>query len=123
MRLLLAIVSAAVIAAAAAGAVVPATSRTLVATVGAHDAYVIKLALPSGKRVTSLPAGNYTIVVHDLSKLHNFALGSVTANRRIFTGSVPAVGIKSYRVKLVPGSYAYACSAHPTTMHSRFTVT
>jgi plastocyanin len=42
---------------------------------------------------------------------------------RIFTGSVPGVGTKTYRVKLTQGSYAYACSAHPATMNGRFSVT
>lgn len=99
----------------------PAAGHTLVATVGAHDAFTITLT-QNGKRVRKLPAGTYTIVVHDLSKIHNFALGSVTHNKRIFTGSVPGVGTKSYSVKLTPGQYAYACSAHPTTMNGSFSV-
>jgi hypothetical protein len=40
--------------------------RRLVAAVGQHDAYITKLPA----------AGTYTIVVHDDSKIHNFALGS-----------------------------------------------
>ncbi|HEY6962257.1 MAG TPA: hypothetical protein VI408_10250 [Gaiellaceae bacterium] len=113
---------------AAAAAVVPvaaahsAAATTLVASVGKHDAFTIALTTASGKRVTSLPAGRYVIVVHDYSAIHNFALGSVTANKRIFTGSVPGVGTKTYRVTLTPGKYAYACSAHPTTMHGSFSV-
>jgi len=99
----------------------PAAGRTLVATVGAHDAFTITLT-QNGKRVHSLPAGTYTIVVHDLSKIHNFALGSVTKNKRIFTGSVAGVGTKRYTVKLIAGQYAYACSAHPTTMNGSFSV-
>jgi hypothetical protein len=102
-----------------------AATHTLVATVGtagAHDAFKITLT-SNGKRVTHLRAGTYTIVVHDYSKIHNFALGSIAKNRRIFTGSVPGTATKSYRVTLTPGSYAYACSAHPSTMNGRFTVT
>lgn len=96
-------------------------THTLVASVGKNDAYTISLTL-NGKRVTPLPAGTYVIVVHDYSKRHNFALGSITTSTRIFTGSVPGIGSKTYRVTLTPGSYAYACSAHPTTMNGRFTV-
>ena len=98
-----------------------AATHTLAAAVGKNNAFTITLTL-NGKRVTHLPAGTYTIVVHDYSKLHNFALGSITTNRRIFTGSIPGIGTKTYRVKLRRGSYAYACSAHPTTMNGRFTV-
>lgn len=117
---LLVVALAAVLAAAA-----PASpqNRELIAKVGLHDAYRISLTLPNGRPVRSIPAGTYVFVVHDYSKLHNFALGSVTQNRRIFTGGIAFVGTRTYRVKLTPGSYAYACSAHPTTMHGAFTVT
>src|ERR1700759_104739 len=81
-----------------------AATRTLVGTVRPHDAYTITLTL-NGKRVTKLPNGTYKIVVHADSKIHNFALGSITTSKRIFTGSVPGVGTKTYTVKLTPGSY------------------
>lgn len=43
----------------------------LIGKVGLHDAFVITLTFPNGKKVKSIPAGTYTIVVHDYSKLHN----------------------------------------------------
>lgn len=95
----------------------------LVGKVGFHNAYKITLQMPDGTRVTSIPAGTYAIRVVDYSKIHNFALGSQTENRRIFTGSVRATGTKTYTVDLTPGKYAYACSAHPFTMNGTFTVT
>jgi plastocyanin len=49
-------------------------------------------------------------------------LGSVTRNRRLFTGSVVATGTRRYTVELTTGTYAYACSAHPQTMHGTFIV-
>jgi len=112
--------------AAAALAIAPGASPSapvLVAKVGLHDAYTIVLTFPSGRKVKALPAGTYTIVVHDYSKIHNFALGSQTQNRRLFTTGIPWVGTRKYTLKLAAGSYAYACSAHFRTMNGRFVVT
>jgi hypothetical protein len=101
----------------------------LIAKVGLHNSFRISLAFPDGQRVRTIPAGTYTIVVHDYSRFHNFALGSITDNRRIFTGGISFVGTKRYTVKLTPGKfstegmYAYACSAHPRRMHGTFVVT
>ena len=107
---------------AAAGTARPA-NPVLVAKVGFHNTFTISLRFPNGKLVRTLPAGTYSIVVHDYSRLHNFALGSQTANRRIFTGSVRGIGTKTYTVTFTPGSYAYACSVHFRTMHGSFVVT
>ena len=95
----------------------------LIAKTGFHNSYTISLQLPDGTRVTTLPAGTYAIRVIDYSKIHNFALGSITDNKRIFTGGIRSTGTKTYTVDLTPGSYAYACSAHPFTMNGTFTVT
>jgi plastocyanin len=99
------------------------SNPVLVGKVGLHNAYTITLQMPDGKPVTSIPAGTYSILVYDYSKIHNFALGSITDNKRIFTGGVRTTGRKTYTVDLTPGSYAYACSAHPFTMNGKFTVT
>jgi plastocyanin len=88
-----------------------------------HNAYVISLRFPDGTAVTSIPAGTYTFVIHDYSRIHNFALGSQTANKRLFTGGIRSTGTKSYVLTLTPGSYAYACSAHFQTMNGSFIVT
>ena len=114
-------------AAVVAGALVLPTGAgsstpTLIGKVGLHDAYKISLTFPSGKKVTSISAGTYILVVHDYSKMHNFALGSQTANKRLLTGSIPGVGTKTYTLHLIAGRYAYACSAHPTTMNGTFVV-
>jgi hypothetical protein len=98
-------------------------SNDLIGQVGLHDAFRISLTLPNGRPVRSIPAGTYTFVIHDYSSLHNFALGSITQNRRIFTGSIHGTGTETYIVKLTPGRYAYACSAHPTIMNGAFQVT
>jgi hypothetical protein len=96
---------------------------TLIGKVGLHDAYRITLTFTNGKTVKSIPAGNYTLIVHDYSKLHNFALGSQTQNRRLLTTGIPWVGTRTYRLTLAPGRYAYACSAHYQTMNGTFVVT
>ena len=72
---------------------VPARAQNpvLIAKVGLHNAFRISLSFPDGRPVRTIPAGTYTIVVHDYSKIHNFALGSITDNRRIFTGGISFV--------------------------------
>ena len=100
-----------------------AQPRLLIGKVGLHNALRIRLTFPDGAPVVTIPAGTYAIVVHDYSRIHNFALGSVTENRRIFTGSIRGVGTKTYTIDLTPGTYAYACSAHFRTMNGTFVVT
>jgi hypothetical protein len=100
-----------------------AQNPVLIGRVGLHNSYTISLRTPDGKLVRSIPAGMYSIVVHDYSKFHNFALGSQTENKRLFTGGVRWVGTKTYTVTLDPGNYAYACSVHFRTMNGTFIVT
>jgi hypothetical protein len=100
-----------------------ARSPVLVARVGFRDSYTISLRTPDGRLVRSLPAGSYAIVVHDYSRFHNFALGSQTENKRLFTTGVSWVGTRTYVRMLTPGRYAYACSVHFRTMNGTFTVT
>jgi plastocyanin len=100
-----------------------ATNPILIGRSGRHNAYVITLKFPNGQRVQTIPAGTYTFVIHDYSRLHNFALGSQTENKRLFTTGVRWVGTKRYTLTLTPGNYAYACSAHFRTMNGTFVVT
>lgn len=99
------------------------TNPVLIGRSGRHNSYVISLRLPDGTKVTSIPAGTYTFVIHDYSRFHNFALGSQTDNKRLFTTGIRWVGTKRYTLTLTPGTYAYACSAHFQTMNGTFTVT
>ena len=55
-----------------------ADTPLLVGTVG--PGFTIDLADANGKHVDVLTAGTYTLLVHDLSDVHNFALGSQTTN-------------------------------------------
>jgi plastocyanin len=104
----------------------PAAAATanpiLIGKAGRHNAYVISLRFPGGSKVKSVPAGTYTFVIHDYSRIHNFALGSQTANKRLFTTGIHWIGTKRYTLTLTPGDYAYACSAHYQTMNGTFTV-
>ena len=84
--------------------------------------FTIDLTDANGKHVDVLTAGQYTLLVHDLSDLHNFALGSQTTNTRIVTTGIEFVGDETYTLDLTPGRYAYACSAHFDTMNGRFVV-
>ena len=120
-RLALVALLAAVLAPAALAR--PAANPTLIGKVGLHDAYRITLTFTNGKPVKSIPAGTYTLIVHDYSKIHNFALGSQTQNRRLLTTGIPWVGTRTYHLTLAPGRYAYACSAHFQTMNGTFVVT
>lgn len=84
--------------------------------------FTIDLTDANGKHVDVLTSGTYTLLVHDLSDIHNFALGSQTTNTRLLTTSIEFVGDETYTLDLPPGSYAYACSAHFETMNGRFRV-
>lgn len=96
---------------------------TLFGRSGKHNAYVITLKFGTGRKVRTIPAGTYTFVIHDYSRFHNFALGSQTENKRLFTTGIRWIGTKRYTLTLTPGNYAYACSAHFRTMNGTFVVT
>ena len=100
-----------------------ARNDVLIARSGFHNRFAITLRTAGGQLVTSIPSGTYDIVVHDYSRVHNFALGSQTANKRLFTTGIRWVGTRTYTVTLDPGNYAYACSAHFRTMNGTFVVT
>ncbi|HEU5213546.1 MAG TPA: hypothetical protein VFU10_12310 [Gaiellaceae bacterium] len=92
----------------------------LVATDG--PGFTIDLTDANGKHVDTLVAGQYQLLVHDMSDIHNWALGSQTQNVRILQTDVPFVGDQTFTVDLTPGRYAYACSAHPFDMNGVFVV-
>jgi len=106
-------------------AFVPATGTAdgppqLVGTDG--PGFTIDLTDANGRHVDTLVAGQYQLLVHDLSDIHNWALGSQTTNTRILQTDVPFVGDQTFTLTLIPGRYAYACSAHPFDMNGTFVV-
>lgn len=121
IALLAALVAASALPFAALGST--RANPILIGKVGFHNSFKISLQNEDGTPVTTLTAGTYAIRVIDYSKIHNFALGSVTTNQRLFTGGIRSTGTKTYVVTLTPGKYAYACSAHPFTMNGTFVVT
>jgi plastocyanin len=95
----------------------PATAATkLTATVGPGFTITLKKA---GKKVTSLPAGAYTITVQDKSNFHNFSLSGPGVKK---STTVAFVGVKTWTVTVRKGTYRYVCVPHASRMHGSFTV-
>ncbi len=109
------VVAAAVVAALAAAAPAQAAPK-LTATVG--PGFTITLTA-SGKKVTSLKAGRYTVVVRDRSEDHNFRLRGPVS--RSLT-SVPFTGTKTVTLTLKRGTYTYVCDPHVSSMKGTFRV-
>ena len=110
---------------ASSATITPATATThpfLIGDLGAARRVPHQIGPPNGQKVRTIPAGTYTFVIHDYSQIHNFALGSQTANKRLFTTGIKWIGTRRYTLRLAPGRYAYACSAHFRTMNGTFVV-
>jgi plastocyanin len=112
------IATVAALLAPAASATTAAT--TLKGTVG--PGFTISLT-SGGKKVKSLKAGTYKIVVADKASVHNFVLereSGGTFEKDITT--VQFVGTKTVTVKLAPGKWKYYCRPHESSMFGTFTV-
>ena len=81
----------------------------------------VKISLTiGGKKVTSLPAGTYTIVVRDTAGDHNFHLAGPGVNRSTTVGGT---GTQTWKVTLKKGgTYTYVCDPHASFMKGSFTV-
>ena len=109
-------------AAAATSSGGASTPTQLTGTVGSADdpdAFVITLTDSSGQPVTTLPAGDYSIAVEDLSSIHNFHLTGGGVDQKT---AVPAVEDTTFDVTLTAGEYRFVCDPHPR-MTGSFTVT
>ncbi len=115
-------------AAGSAGSAAPSESaaaageNVLTGTVGTEedpDAFELTLTDSSGAEVETLPAGEYTINVTDLSEIHNFHL---TGGEVDETTTVPETGKQTFTVDLTAGDYEAICDPHPSMVTS-FTVT
>lgn len=120
-RALLAL-AAVCVGAATLALLLPGTSSaadpTLTADVGAGDAFTISLKDASGSNVTHLDPGNYTIVVHDRSTIHNFHLSGPGVDRKT---DIDTVKDDSWSVTFTDGTYTFKCDLHPS-MNGSFTV-
>jgi hypothetical protein len=67
----------------------------------------------SGKLVTRLRPGAYTVVARDRSKVHNARLAGAGATRATGVGFV---GTRTWRVVLRNGTLVVRCDPHRTTM-------
>jgi hypothetical protein len=105
--------------AAGAGAT-RADNPVLTGAVGANDSFNISLTGPTGAPVRNLDPGTYTLLVHDLSDIHNFHLfgpGGVNV-----ATDVEGKGDFTFTVALVAGTYTFDCDAHAAEMKGSFTV-
>jgi len=87
------------------------TAKKLVLTVGPTASIV--LSNPSGKRVTAVKAGNYTITVRDRSKVHNAHLVGKGVNRK---SGLAATGTRTWKVKLSAGPLRFFSDRSPKTV-------
>jgi hypothetical protein len=90
-----------------------------VGTVGAPDAFSIKLTDSAGNNVTQLNPGTYDIEVHDYASLHNFHLFGTGVSE---TTDIEGTADTTWTVTFVNGVYSYQCDAHITVMHGTFRV-
>jgi copper binding plastocyanin/azurin family protein len=99
-------------------------NATLTAIVGVDDGFNITLNDASGKKVSRIPPGTYTIVVHDESAIHNFHLASNFDATVDFKTGLEFVGTQTFTVTFRNHTtYAYACEPHWQVMNGSFLVT
>ena len=105
----------------AAALVVVASASAATPTLSGVDGPGFTISLKkSGKRVTSLKAGKYRIVVKDLSSIHNFHLKGPGVDKKT---SVGAQGTSTWTVTLKKGTYKFVCDPHASIMKGSFKVT
>jgi plastocyanin len=106
--------------ATAVAAIVAGTGGAATPKLQAMVSDPVNISLTSGgKKVTTLKAGQYTIVVRDLAGDHDFHLSGPGVNRRTTVGGT---GTSRWNVTLRKGTYKYVCDPHSTFMKGSFTV-
>jgi plastocyanin len=79
----------------------------------------ISLTDSSGKAVTTLAPGTYTITVDDQADIHNFHLTGPGVDKSTDVGGTGKV---TWTVDLKAGQYHYQCDPHASQMNGDFTV-
>ena len=98
------------------------STPTLKGVVG--PGYSIKLT-KGGKRVKSLKAGKYRLVISDKSTFHNFTVEREKPSKPKLEKHITSTafkGSKTIVMTLKPGSWRFYCSIHESQMHGVFTV-
>jgi plastocyanin len=113
MKLAFALASAAALLAVPT---VSAAGGTLQGTVGPGFSITLK---QGGKKVSSLEAGTYKIVVTDKSSIHDFHLTGPGVNKATTVGGM---GAKTWTVTLKKGTYTFVCDPHASFMKGSFKV-
>jgi hypothetical protein len=109
----------------AAGAAFSRSSATPTLKGVVGPGYSISLT-KGGKKVKTLKAGKYKIVVSDKAAIHNFTLEREHPSTPHFEKHITAtafVGTKTLVWTLKPGSWRAYCSIHESLMHQDFKVT
>jgi len=120
MRVLVPLVVALAVLPLPAGAA-PRENPVLDAIVGTNDSFQITLNDASGAKVSIIPPGTYTVVVHDNSSIHTFHLASNEDPTVNFRTDVEFVGTQTFTVTFRPATlYAYACEPHWQVMNGSF---
>ena len=102
----------------------PASATSAVKTLNGNVGPGFNISVTmGGKKVTTLKAGTYKLVVHDQSNMHDFVLEGPGIDGDNSVTSVPYVGWKTETVVLKRGTYAYYCEPHHTTMKGSIKVT
>jgi len=118
------VIIAALAVAAVSGSSARADDPVLTAIVGTNDGFTITLNDASGKKVSRLLPGTYTVVVDDRSTIHNFHLASNDDPTVNFRTDLEFVGQQSFTVTFKNhNTYAYACEPHWQVMNGSFLVT
>ena len=79
-----------------------------------------------GKKVKTLKAGKYKIVVSDKSSFHSSVLEREKPDKPKLEKEITGVGFtgtKTIVMTLKPGSWRFYCSIHESQMHQDFKVT
>jgi len=115
MKRICMLAAAAAVTAVFAGGAGAATPKL---TASVSDPVNISLKMGT-KKVTSLKAGKYTIVVKDLAADHNFHLTGPGINKMT---SVAGKSTTTWTVTLKKGTYKFVCDPHKSFMKGSFTV-